>query len=89
MKTETLHLFLKGYWYDQVLYGDKRIEYRAMTSRYLKQIWERRDTLKTLVLHRGYTACVLIAAIVKIDVGPCPYKGWDGEYYRIYFGPQK
>ena len=22
---------------------------------------------------------------VIFNIGPCPYDGWDGEYFRIYF----
>lgn len=27
--------------------------------------------------------------VTKIDVGPCPYEGWDGEYFRIFFSKQE
>ena len=27
----------------------------------------------------------IVRRIVKIDIGPCPYDGWDGEYFRIHF----
>lgn len=27
----------------------------------------------------------IVRRITKIDIGPCPYKGWDGEYFRIHF----
>ena len=23
---------------------------------------------------------------IGIDVGPCPYNGWDGDYYRLTLG---
>ena len=29
----------------------------------------------------------IVRRIVKIDIGPCPYDGWDGEYFRIHFEP--
>ena len=80
-----LHLTLFYRWFFQVEHGDKRVEYRRMTPRWTKQIWDKRGTLKTVVLHRGYTANVMRAEITLIDVGPCPYKGWDGDYYRIHF----
>lgn len=56
-----------------------------MTPRWTKQIWNKRDTLKTFVPHRGYTADVIRTEITKIDIGPCPYAGWDGDYYRVHF----
>lgn len=27
----------------------------------------------------------IVCRIVKIDIGYCPYKGWDGEYFRVHF----
>lgn len=27
----------------------------------------------------------IVRRIVKIDIGPCPYDGWDGDYFRIHF----
>jgi len=80
-----LHLMLHGKWFDSVNHGDKRIEYRQIKPRWTKQIWEKRDTLKTLVLHRGYTKNIIVAQIATIDIGSCPYPGWDGDYYRVHF----
>lgn len=90
MNNDTLHLMLHGIWFDTVLHGDKRMEYRPMTPRWAKQIWGKRGTLKTLLLHRGYTANVIRAEITLIDVGPCPcpYPGWPGDYYRVHFRPE-
>ena len=80
-----LHLMLSGWWWDHIRDNDKRVEYRQIKPRWTKQIWEKRDTLKTVVLHRGYTNNVIRATITKIDIGPCPYPGWEGDYYRIHF----
>ena len=80
-----LHLMLHGHWFDQALHGDKRVEYRQIKPRWTKQIWDKRDTLKTVVLHRGYTNNVIRAEITLIDIGPCPYQGWEDDYYRIHF----
>jgi hypothetical protein len=80
-----LHLMLHGKWFDAIRYGDKRVEYRQIKSRWTKQIWDKRDRLNILVLHRGYTANVIRATITCIDIGPCPYPGWDGDYYRVHF----
>ena len=27
----------------------------------------------------------IMRRIVKIDIGTCPYDGWDGDYFRIHF----
>lgn len=80
-----LHLMLHGKWFDATQHGDKRVEYRQIKPRWTKQIWEKRNTLTALVLHRGYTSNVIRATITKIDIGPCPYPGWEGDYYRIHF----
>ena len=37
--------------------------------------------------HRAYTSTVIVARITKVDIGPCPYQGWDGDFYRIHFEP--
>lgn len=81
----TLHLMLCGWWWDQIRHNGKRIEYRQIKPRWTKQIWEKRETLSSVVLHRGYTATVIRAEITLIDIGPCPYPGWSGDYYRVHF----
>lgn len=39
------------------------------------------------VFRMGYDHALpdIVRRIVKIDIGPCPYDGWDGEYFRIHF----
>ena len=27
----------------------------------------------------------IVRRVTKIDIGPCPYDGWNGNYFRIYF----
>ena len=83
MTSPVLHLMLHGKWFDSIVYGDKRIEYRLIKPRWTKQIWERKPT--EMILHRGYTSNIIRVPITLIDIGPCPYVGWDGEYYRIHF----
>jgi len=80
-----LHLVLTYYWYDKTESGRKRIEYRNMTDRWRRQIWERRDKITHVRFARGYTSTMQTFAVKKIDVGPCPIEGWDDEYYRIHF----
>ena len=74
MSTHVLHLVLTYHWYDETASGRKTIEYRAMTEKWRKQIWEKRDTATTQTF-----------AIDKIDIGECPIEGWNGHYYRIHF----
>lgn len=30
----------------------------------------------------------IVRRIVKIDICPCPYYGWDGDYFRIHFSKE-
>lgn len=80
-----LHLVLTHHWYDQTESGAKFIEYRAMTDRWRKQIWDRRDRIASVRFARGYTSRTITRPVERIDIGPCPIPGWAGEYYRIHF----
>ena len=88
---EQINLVLTGHWYDETAAGRKRVEYRMMKtedgapSRWLGELWHRKDTLKRVRFSRGYTPTTQTFDIVKIDIGPCPIPGWPGEYYRIHF----
>lgn len=84
-----LTLPLKRFWFDRIKCCDKRIEYREV-----KPHWDRRlkpwlnggGVGKTVAFTLGYKRFPRIEAVVtKVDVGTCPYDGWDGLYYRIYF----
>lgn len=84
----TLHLVLTHDWYDML--DRKFVEYREITPKWTKEIWDHRGTLKggTVVFHRGYTSTVTDRMIYEIDKGPCPIEGWDKpEYYRIRYSP--
>lgn len=80
-----LHLVLTNYWFNATVYTDKRIEYREMTPHWKRRIWDKRHKITTVRFSRGYTKEVVEYAVDRIDVGPCPIEGWDGEYYRIHF----
>ncbi len=79
-----LNLVLTYHWYDEYEAGNKRIEYRVMSENWRRKIWERRDEISSVRFQRGYTKTASVYAVQDIDVGPCPYDGWDDEYYRIY-----
>ncbi len=89
MKTQTDNLFLilSGLWFDRVASGEKVIEYRQICPHWKGRLEGR--TYKTVTFQRGYSAKArIIREFFQVDVGPCPYTGWDGEYYRIHFkGP--
>lgn len=86
-ETITLHLVLTHHWYDEtVKAGDpKRIEYRKVTPRWLKLIYDRRDIITGVRFSRGYTSTIRIYRVTGIDIGPCPISGWAGEFIRIHF----
>lgn len=89
---------LKWPWYCQIANGEKLIEYRQVKpywhSRLIKGI--RNFTGELIpkdwyaIFRLGYYGhnCAypdIVRRIVKIDIGTCPYDGWDGEYFRIHF----
>jgi len=82
---DTIHLVLTVYWFDQVQHGKKFVEYRSMSAFWKKRILDRRDTLKHVVFHRGYTSRTILVDVLAIDVGGCPYPKWNQIYYRIHF----
>jgi hypothetical protein len=81
----TLYLVLTHQWFDVTESRSKRIEYRAMTDRWRRLIWDRREQITHVRFSRGYTSRTLTFAVEKIDVGTCPIEGWGGDYYRIHF----
>ena len=86
----TLHLVLTHHWYDETTKAEnpKRIEYRAMTPRWMKLIYGRRFLIGSVRFARGYTSTTTEFRVTHIDIGPCPIPGWDGDYIRIHFTDQ-
>lgn len=65
--------------------GNKTVEYRRICPNWTRLIWSRRESIKRVVFHKGYTDTVIECDVLDIDIGPCPYAGWEGNYYRIHF----
>jgi len=80
-------LVLTHRWFDETESAGKRVEYRKMTSHWAKLIWEKRDRITHVRFSRGYTKKQTSFRVTKIDIGPCPIDGWDGDFYRIHFEP--
>lgn len=80
-----LNLVLTYQWYDLILSGEKKIEYRAMSKKWTRDIWEKRLGISQVRFQRGYTKESIIKHVYFIDLGSCPYEGWDDKYIRIYF----
>lgn len=94
MNTETtetrnpvlLHFVLKRHWYEEMKAGRKDIEYRAITPYWTARISCRRNTHAAFSC--GYKAKGrIVRPILFIDMGTCPYPGWEGIYWRIHLGP--
>lgn len=52
-----------------------------------KEIWPT-DLLAVFRLGYGGYNCAypdIVRRVMYIDIGPCPYAGWTGDYYRIHF----
>ncbi len=84
-----LILHLERKWFARIWNGEKTVEYREV-----KPYWDRRigkwlgDNTPHFILFKiGYTSDGprLLVQTCGIDVGPCPYPGWTGDYYRIRF----
>ncbi len=83
----TLHLVLTHHWYDQTESGAKLTEYRAITPRWKRMIWDRRNEITHVRFSRGYTSRTLTRAVEMVSIGDCPIPGWEGQYFRIHFLP--
>ena len=81
-----LHLVLTHHWFDEMIAGRKWTEYRKVTPHWTRLIWDRRDKITHARFSRGYTAQRIIRRVEQITIGPCPYDGWPGQYYRIDLG---
>ena len=57
---KTLHLVLKGKWYDMIDRGEKKEEYRENTSYWMKRIGKLHDAV---CFHKGYTNTTMTFAI--------------------------
>ena len=92
---------LKGEWYRRIASGDpepetgkpKLIEYRKPSAFWWSRVrpfyrYGMPDDLYA-VFRYGYGNAkpLLIRRIVGIDIGPCPYKGWRGNFIRFHFEP--
>lgn len=67
-----LVLNLHRHWHAEIAEGRKTVEYRVVCP-----YW--RSRLEKLAPGD------IEATVDGIDFGPCPYPGWDGDFYRIRF----
>lgn len=83
MELKTVTLVLSHFWFDQIAAGFKTVEYRQRCHKWQKQIIEKKP--QKVVFLKGYSAVKIECMIEKIDIGPCPYIGWSGDFIRIHF----
>lgn len=82
-----LHLVITEHWYNEIIAGRKLIEYRAMSDHWKKLIWKRRDKITHVRFQCGFkkNPLKMTFEVESIDVGKCPYDGWNDQYYRVFF----
>ena len=84
-----LVLPLKRGWFAKIWNGEKRTEYRAVKPYWTKRIgaWVGDNAPRFILFQIGYAkdGPRLLVQTTGVDVGPCPYPGWSGDYYRIRF----
>ena len=76
-------------WFVKIWNGEKRTEYRAVKPYWTKRIgaWVGDNTPRFILFQIGYAkdGPRLLVQTTGVDVGPCPYPGWRGDFYRIRF----
>lgn len=81
-----LVLNLHRHWHAEIAEGRKTVEYRVVCP-YWRSRLEKLAPGDVIRFRRGYydRSSDIEATIDGIDFGPCPYPGWDGDFYRIRF----
>lgn len=84
-----LVLPLKRLWFAKIWNGEKRTEYRSVKPYWTQRIgkWIGDDTPHFILFQIGYAkdGPRLLVQTTGVDVGPCPYPGWSGDFYRLNF----
>ena len=86
--SDILPIFLANKWYDLIADRKKKVEYRRICDHWTSRLFingTNRLKYRYVRFHRAYTQTMQYARIRKVDVGPCPYDGWEGDFYRIHF----
>lgn len=83
-----LILNMKREWFAKIWNNEKTIEYREVKPYWTRRIgeWGGRK-IKFVEMRLGYRkeVPVMLLQVWYTDIGPCPYDGWDGDYYRLHF----
>ena len=70
--------------YEKLKLASEWIEYRKMTPHWGRHLWAKRDEINQVRFKKGYTKDGMVKNVLLIDIGHCPYDGWDSSYYRIH-----
>lgn len=87
---------LKREWYDKIASGEKTVEFRRFCRYWDVRLRNAMMHTNGLILpHQEFVAVFRLGysrkypdierRVTKIDVGSCPYEGWEGRYFRIHF----
>ena len=81
-----LVLNLHRHWHAEIAEGRKTVEYRVVCP-YWRSRLEKLAPGDVIRFRRGYydRSSDIEATVDGIDFGPCPYPGWEGDFYRIRF----
>ena len=84
-----LVLPLTRLWFAKIWNGEKRTEYRKVKPYWTKRIgaWVGDNAPRFILFQIGYAkdGPRLLVQTTGVDVGPCPYPGWSGDFYRLNF----
>jgi len=84
-----LVLNMKREWFAAIWNGTKTTEYREKKPYWEKRIgnWVGECCGRFVEMRLGYkrTTPVMLLQVDRVDIGPCPYPGWAGEYFRLHF----
>jgi len=83
-------LSFKRNWFAEIWQGRKTVEYRRVSPRYRRLadwVGPGRSKGVFMMFYIGMQSVGfrMLVAVKNIDIGECPLKGFDGEYYRITF----
>jgi len=89
MSNNTLHLNLKKQWFDMILDGQKKEEYREIKPFWTKRIlerWENDDRQETITFSNGYSKDrrQMVVEFKSLDQH-CGLPEWGAEYDVKYY----
>jgi hypothetical protein len=81
-KKDNLHLVVTNYWYDEIISGRKRFEYRMITPSWVNRLSGR--NYKTITFSRGYTKEKAIFACGEIVTKTIKHEFFGNEVVPVF-----